>query len=64
MLSQIGKAGPEIANDVRGALNMDAIQGDIIRLLWERIRPMLQDLRRRGVPAARTWRTSPRETSG
>jgi len=56
--------GGEPAGDerVRIALASDEIQGEIIRLLWERTRPILLDLRRDGVPAARTWRTIPKET--
>jgi hypothetical protein len=46
------------------ALGLAEVQGEIILLLWERARPTLVDLRRRGVPAARTWRTVPKETGG
>lgn len=47
---------------VQTALLLDELQGEIIELLWERTRPILLDLRRRGVPAARTWRTIGTET--
>lgn len=56
---------PATANDMRKAIAVaDEVQPEIIRLLWKRTRPILQELRRRGVPAASTWRTIPRETYG
>lgn len=53
---------PASAKSVQDALFVAEIQGEIIHLLWERTRPILQDLRRRGVSAAHTWRTIPKET--
>lgn len=41
---------------MRNALEMEEIQAEIIRLLWERTRPVLLDLWRRGVRAAPMWR--------
>jgi hypothetical protein len=59
---------PRMAGDdserAKVALGLAEVQGEIIRLLWERARPVLVDLRRRGVPAALTWRTVPKETAG
>ncbi|MGK8491260.1 hypothetical protein [Nocardia asiatica] len=51
----------EKAERLRAALNTAEIQADIVRLLWERTRPRLLDLRERGVRPARTWRTIPKE---
>lgn len=61
-LPQLGGNEPAKAERVRTALVLEEVQGEIIRLLWERTRPILLDLRQRGVPAARTWRTIPKET--
>lgn len=44
------------------ALIREQVQGEIIRLLWERTWPILLDLRRRGEGAARTWRAVAKET--
>lgn len=54
----------ETASEVRAALVVAEAQGQIIRVLWDLTRPILLDLRRRGVPAARTWRTIPKEARG
>jgi hypothetical protein len=61
-LPQLGGGNPANAERVRATLVLEEVQGEIIRLLWERTRPILLDLRRRGVSAARTWRTIPKET--
>jgi len=61
-LPQLGGDGPANAKRVQTALGLAEVQGEIIHLLWERTRPTLLDLRRRGVPAARTWQTIPKET--
>ncbi|MFF6954695.1 hypothetical protein ACFZAD_39605 [Streptomyces iakyrus] len=55
---------PTMADDERtqSALALADIQGEIIRTLWERTRPKVLNLHRRGVPAAHTWRTIPKET--
>jgi hypothetical protein len=58
-LSKLAEANPE---GVRTALAVEEIQTEIIRLLWERTGPILLDRRRRGVPAAHTWRSIPKET--
>ncbi|HEX7160978.1 MAG TPA: hypothetical protein VF223_07045 [Trebonia sp.] len=58
-------ADDELAHDARKveiALELDEAEAETIRLLWERTRPVLADLHRRGVAAARTWRTIPKET--
>lgn len=60
---QLAGGNPANADRVQRALGMADVQGEIIRLLWERTRPILLDLRQRGVPAARTWRTIPKETT-
>ena len=60
-LPQLGGGEPANAERVETALALAEVQGEIIRLLWERTRPILLDLRRDGVPAARTWRTIPKE---
>ncbi len=62
LLPRLAGDDPAIADRVRRALGLAEVQGEIIRLLWDRTRPQLLDLRRRGVPAARTWRTIPKET--
>lgn len=62
-LSKMAEADPaNYAEPVRAALELDEIREEIIRLLWERTRPILLDRHRRGVPAAHTWRTIPKET--
>ena len=63
-LPQLAGNDPANADRVRAALAMGEVQEEIIRLLWERTRPELVRLRRRGVPAAHKWRTIPRETGG
>jgi hypothetical protein len=63
-LPRLAGNDPAIADGVRAALAMAEVQEEIIRLLWERTRPELLSLRRQGVPAARTWRTIPKETGG
>jgi hypothetical protein len=50
------------AEPARRSLELAEIQTEIIRLLWERTRPILLDLYQRGVPAAPTWRTILKET--
>lgn len=55
---------PAGAERLRSALTPAEDVEQIIGLLWDRTRPQLLDLRRRGVPAARTWRTIPKETGG
>lgn len=54
--------GPANAGRAQKALILADVQTEIIRMLWERTRPILLDLRRSGVPAAHTWRTIPKET--
>lgn len=61
-LPELGGGESAIAERVRIALKFDEVQGEIIRLLWERTRPILLERRRNGVPAARMWRTIPKET--
>lgn len=61
-LPELGGSGPANAGRVEGALMLAEVQAEIIRMLWERTRPILLDLRRRGVPAARMWRAIPKET--
>jgi hypothetical protein len=53
---------PARAEEAAAALFRAEIQGEVIRLLWERTRPILQDLHRCGVSAASTWRTIPKES--
>lgn len=53
----------DIPERVENALLLTGIQTGIIDLLWERTRPILQDRRRRGIPAAHIWRTIPKETA-
>lgn len=61
-LPQLGGDEPANAKGVDKALVLDEVQGEIIRLLWERSRSILLDLHRCGVPAAYTWRTIAKET--
>ncbi|MEU1546187.1 hypothetical protein [Nocardia sp. NPDC005745] len=51
----------EKAERFRAALKNAEIQADVVRLLWERTRPRLLELRERGVRPARTWRTIAKE---
>ncbi|MFC7640158.1 hypothetical protein ACFQX6_03275 [Streptosporangium lutulentum] len=60
-LPQMAGGDPELSEDVRTALELADVQSEIIRLLWERTRPILLDLRRHGVSVAPTWRTIPKE---
>jgi hypothetical protein len=55
--------GPGEGNDgrLRAAIEMAEVEKRILELFWAHTRPALLDLRRRGVPAARTWRTIPKE---
>lgn len=62
-LSKTAERDPVIAESIRVALDRAEVQGEIICLLWERTRPILLDLRRQGVSAAHSWRTTPKETS-
>jgi hypothetical protein len=62
-LPQMAMSSPAAAEHARRALELAQLQEEIIRLLWERTRPTLLDLHRRGVPAVPTWRTIPKETS-
>jgi hypothetical protein len=62
VLPALGGSEPANAGRVEAALLLAEVQTKIIRMLWERTRPILLDLRRRGVPAAHTWRTIPKET--
>jgi hypothetical protein len=63
MMVEAGEGDPSYpAEAMRSALEMEQIQGEIIRLLWERTRPVLLDLRRRGTRASPTWRIVPKET--
>ena len=61
-LPALGGSEPANAGRVEAALLLAEVQAEIIRMLWERTRPILLDLRRSGVPAAHTWRTIPKET--
>jgi hypothetical protein len=61
-LPALGGSEPANAGRVQAALLLAEIQTEIVRMLWERTRPILLDLRRSGVPAAHTWRTIPKET--
>jgi len=61
-LPALGGSKPANAGRVETALLLAEVQAEIIRMLWERTRPILLDLRRSGVPAAHTWRTIPKET--
>jgi hypothetical protein len=61
-LSELGGGNTANAKTVRTALELVEAQGVIIRLLWERTRPVLLGLRRSGVRAAPKWRTIPKET--
>jgi hypothetical protein len=63
-LPQLAGNNPANADRIQAALAMAEVQEEIIHLLWERTRPELLSLRRRGIPAARTWRTIPKETGG
>lgn len=60
-LSKMAETDP-FGEAMRTPFALGEIEGKIIRLLWERTRPILLDLHRRGVPAAHTWRTIPKET--
>jgi hypothetical protein len=62
LLPQMAEDDPADAGRVRAALKVTEDQEEIIRLLWEHTRPILLDLRRRGVPASATWRTIPKDT--
>jgi hypothetical protein len=61
-LPALGGSQPANAGRAEAALVLAEVQTEIIRMLWERTRPILLDLRRSGVPAAHTWRTIPKET--
>ena len=61
-LPKLGGDQPAGVKMVQEALKRAEIQQEIIRLLWEWTRPLLLGLHRRGVPAARKWRTIPKET--
>jgi hypothetical protein len=61
-LPKMAAGNAKLAEKLRTALQLAEIQEEVIRLLWERTRPILLDLHQRGVPAAPTWRTIPRET--
>ena len=61
-LPKLGGDQPAGVKMVQEALKVAEVQQEIIRLLWERTRPILLDLHRRGVPAARKWRPIPKET--
>lgn len=61
-LSKLAETDRAYADHVRRALELSETQSEIIRLLWERTRPILLDLHRRGVSTAHTWRTIPKET--
>jgi hypothetical protein len=60
-LPQVVGNDPSDAETVTRALHMAESQSEIVRLLWERTRPILLDLRRQGLSAAHTWRTVPKE---
>lgn len=59
---KMGGGDVEGDNRVRTALEMEKVQGEIVRLLWERTRPILLDLHRRGVRADLRWRPIAKET--
>jgi hypothetical protein len=62
-LSMLAEAFPaHNAEPLRAALELEEVQGEIIRLLWERARPILLTLHRAGTRPAQTWRTIPKET--
>jgi hypothetical protein len=61
-LPQLLGEGEGTADRLRAATEMADTEEHILRLFWEHTRPALLDLRRQGVPAARTWRTIPKET--
>jgi hypothetical protein len=62
-LMKLAEAAPgPFSERVRTAFELEESWEEIIRLLWERTRPILLELHRRGVPAAHTWRTIPKET--
>jgi hypothetical protein len=62
-LSMLAEAFPaHAAGPMRAALELEEVQGEIIRLLWERARPILLTLHRAGTRPARKWRTIPKET--
>lgn len=62
-LSMLAEAFPaHAAGPMRAALELEEVQGEIIRLLWERARPILLTLHRAGTRPAHKWRTIPKET--
>jgi len=60
LLPQLG-GKPANAKRVETALALAEVQGEIIRLLWERTRPILLERHRRGESADPRWRTIPKE---
>jgi len=60
-LPQLGGGEPANAERVETALALAEVQGEIIRLLWERTRPILLELHRSGVQADPRWLTIPKE---
>ena len=61
-LPALGGGESADAERVTTALLVAEIQGEIIRLLWERTRPILLDQHRRGVRPDPRWRPIPKET--
>jgi hypothetical protein len=59
-LSELLVTSAESTRPVTGAAEA---QGRIIRLLWDRARPRLLELHRRGARPAPMWRTIPKETN-
>lgn len=62
-LSKMAEMQPDFfGNWMQIPFKLGEVQEEIIRLLWDRTRPILLDLRRQGIQAAHTWRVIPKET--
>lgn len=57
-LSELADRDPDNAESIRIALEQTKLQGDVINILWQCVRPVLLDLRERGVKVAPSWRAN------
>jgi tetratricopeptide (TPR) repeat protein len=62
-LSKMAELQPDFfGNWMQIPFKLGEVQDEIVRLLWDRTRPILLDLRRQGIQATHIWRVIPKET--
>lgn len=57
-LSELADGDPDNAESIRIGLEQTKLQGDVVNILWQCIRPVLLEFRERGVEVAPSWRAN------